>query len=147
MGSVRHEVLVKASRAKAFAYIDDYHNVPDWMFGVQSFTPVTEKKQGLGSEFETVVKIGPKKLESTVRCVEHVQDELIYMQAIKGFGASTRWEFADTDEPGIIQVTAVFDFTLPGGVAGRVLSGLLEPAVAQGVKHVEGVLRKNIEEA
>ena len=35
-----------------FAYVADYRNVPDWLFGVQTFEPVGDIDHGLGAVFD-----------------------------------------------------------------------------------------------
>ncbi|AVM01238.1 polyketide cyclase [Gordonia iterans] len=140
MGEVNHEAVIKAPREKVFAYIDDYRNVPEYMFGVSRFTPTTEVDHGLGSVFQTVIKIGPKELKSTVKCVEWVENEKIRLESVSGMGANTTWSFADGDD-GTTVLHAEFDFTLPGGLTGKVLGGLIGPFVEQGVKYTDGKVR------
>ncbi|MBM7366435.1 SRPBCC family protein [Gordonia hydrophobica] len=145
MGEVRHEAVIKAAREKVFAYVDDYRNVPDYMFGVGRFTPTTEIDHGLDSVFETAIKVGPKELTSTVRCTDWVEGELIKLESIKGFGADTQWSFADGEEPGTTVLSVVFGYTLPGGLTGKVLGGLIGPFAEQGVKYTEGKIRDAVE--
>ncbi|EGD56969.1 SRPBCC family protein [Gordonia neofelifaecis] len=145
MGEVRHQAVIRSPRESVFAYVDDYRNVPEYMFGVGRFTPTTEVTQGKDSEFETAIKVGPKELTSTVRCVDWVEGELIRLESVKGFGADTAWSFADGDEPGTTVLDVVFGYTLPGGLAGKVLSGLIGPFAEQGVKHTESKIRAALE--
>ncbi|MFM9376659.1 SRPBCC family protein [Gordonia sp. VNK21] len=145
MSEVRHTATMKGSREAAFAYVNDYRNVPEYMFGVSSFTPTTERTSGLGSTFVTKIKVGPKTLESTVECTEYAENELLKMESVKGFGATSIWRFADGDEPGTVAVDVEFDYVLPGGVAGRVLGGLMGPFVAQAIKHTDAVIRSRVE--
>ncbi|MGB6040936.1 MAG: SRPBCC family protein, partial [Gordonia sp. (in: high G+C Gram-positive bacteria)] len=84
-------------------------------------------------------------LASTVRCTEWVDGELIKLASVKGFGADTDWAFADGDEPGTTILSVRFGYTLPGGLAGKVLGGLIGPFAEQGVKHVESKIRDAIE--
>lgn len=146
MGEVRHEASVKSPREKVFAYVDDYRNVPEYMFGVDRFIPTTDVEHGLGAEFATGIKIGPKELASTVRCTEWVDGELIKLQSVSGFGADTDWAFADGDEPGTTVVSVRFGYTLPGGLAGKILGGLIGPFADQAVKHVENKIRAAVED-
>lgn len=145
MGEVRHEAVIKAPREQVFAYVDDYRNVPEYMFGVGRFTPTTDVDHGLGSIFETAIKVGPKELTSTVECTEWVDGELIKLASVKGFGADTEWRFADGDEPGTTVLSVLFGYTLPGGLAGKVLGGLIGPFAEQGVKYTEGKVRDAVE--
>ncbi|WOC13493.1 SRPBCC family protein [Gordonia sp. MP11Mi] len=146
MTEIRHQATMEGSRAAAFAFVNDYRNVPKYMFGVSEFRPITEQTSGKGSQFVTVLKVGPKTLESTVECTEWIENELITMTSIKGFGAGTQWRFADGDEPGTVSADIAFDYTLPGGVAGRVLGGLLGQFVTPAVKHTDSVMRKHLAE-
>lgn len=144
MGEVSHQAVINSPRDKVFAYVDDYTNVPAYMFGVDRFTPTTDVIQGVDAEFETAIKIGPKELTSTVRCTEWVRDELIKLRSVKGFGANTEWTFADGPEPGTTLLNVVFEYTLPGGLAGKVLGGLIGPFAEQGVKYTEGKVRDGV---
>ena len=137
---------MKGSRAAAFEYVNDFNNVPKYMFGVSEFRPITETTSGLGSQFVTVVKIGPKTLESTVECVEWVENERIKMESIKGFGAGTEWVFRDGDEPGTVTADIQFTYTLPGGLAGKALGGLLANFMTPAIKHTDSVIRKHLAE-
>ena len=146
MGEVKHRAVVKAPREKVFAYIDDYRNVPDYMFGLSRFAPTTDVDHGVGAIFEVVIKVGPKELKSTVKCVEWVENERIRLESISGLGADTEWTFTDGDAPGMTVLDAVFGYTLPGGIAGRVLGGLMGPFVEQGVKYTDGKVRDACED-
>lgn len=145
MGEVQHSAVVRAPRSTVFEYINDYRNVPDYMFGVSRFSPVGEQTSGVGSEFETAIKIGPKELKSRVKCTEWVDGESIRMESVSGFGAVTVWRFADGDEPGTTKLDAEFIYTLPGGLTGKVLGGLMGPFVEQGVKYTESKISGAVE--
>ncbi|QRY61105.1 SRPBCC family protein [Gordonia sp. PDNC005] len=145
MSEVRHEAVTTAPREKLFAYVDDYKNVPEYMLGITSFEPTTDIVQGKGSVFAAALKVGPKELKSTVECTEWVENELIKLESVKGFGANTEWAFRDGDEPGTTVLSVVFDFTLPGGLAGKVLGGLIGPFADQAIKHIESKIRTAVE--
>jgi uncharacterized membrane protein len=134
-------MVIQAPRERVFAYIDDYQNVPDYMFGLSRFAPTGDVDHGLDSEFETVIKVGPKELKSTVKCVEWVENEKIRLESVSGMGANTSWTFADGEEAGTTVLTAEFDFKLPGGITGKVLGGLMGPFVDQAVKYTESKTR------
>lgn len=145
MAQVRHETIIEAPRPKVFAYVNDHLNVPDFMYGVDRFEPTTEQVEGVGATFETVVKIGPKELASEVECVAWEQDALIRMEATSGFKTNTEWLFGEGDEPGTTRLGAILEYTLPGGLTGKVLGGLMGPFVEQGIKHIESRIRHGVE--
>lgn len=144
MPGVRQTVTTEALRHTVFAYVDDYRSVPDWMFGVTRFTPITDQVSGLGATYEACMKIGPKSLRSTLRVTEWVENEIVVLSSIAGFDVETGWRFADGDH-GLTVVDVNFDYRLPGGLAGRALGSLIEPVVGQAVKQTETALRSAVE--
>lgn len=146
MPVVSHYAEIEGSREKAFAYVNDYRLVPEWMFGVTRFEPITEHVVGLGSQFEADIKVGPKTLHSTVEVVEWVENELIVLDAIKGFTAGTTWRFLETT-PESFRVDVHFSYELPGGIAGRALGTLVEPVVGTAIRHVESRLTNYVRNA
>lgn len=142
MTQVRHEVRVSIARERVFAYVNDYRTVPDWMFGVNKFNPLTEQTSGAGSTFDATMKLGPKSLHTTLKCTEWVENEQITLDAIDGFDVSMSWAFADAGADTL--VTVEFDYTLPGGLAGRALGAVIEPAISGIIKHTEAELIRGV---
>ncbi len=83
MSVVRHSSTIEVARDRVFTYINDYENVPEYMFGIHQFTPRTDLTSGKGSVFDVAIKAGPKTLKSTVETVEWVENELIVLRAIE----------------------------------------------------------------
>ena len=146
MPGVRQTLTTEALRHAVFAYVEDYRSVPDWMFGVTHFRPVTDHVSGLGATYDACMKIGPKSLKSTLRVTEWVENEIVVLRSIAGFDVETGWRFTD-GEGGLTVVDVNFDYRLPGGLAGRALGSLIEPVVGQAVKHTESALRAAVEGA
>jgi uncharacterized membrane protein len=110
-----------------FAYVDDWRNVSDWLVGVETFTPVGDKEQGLGSEFDVVVHAGIK-VKTRLRVTDHVEGRLIEFESVKGFKVRNRWNFEPLDE-GSTLVTAETELRPPFGPAGTAMAKVLQPAV------------------
>ena len=127
----------------AFTYLDDYREVPTWMFGVEDFKVVSEKDHGLGSEFEATLNLGIK-LHTRIRCTEWEQNRVIGMDSVKGFKVRSRWYF-DEEGPGRTKVTAKVTYELPFGPAGRAMGKVVGPAVQRAVGHSAETLIRNIE--
>jgi uncharacterized membrane protein len=127
----------------AFDYLDDYREVPKWMFGVEDFQVVSEKDRGLGSEFEATLNLGIK-LHTRIRCTEWEKNRVIGMDSVKGFKVRSRWYF-DEEGPGRTKVTANVTYELPFGPAGRAMGKIVGPAVQRAVGHSAETLIKNIE--
>ncbi|MGV9824081.1 MULTISPECIES: SRPBCC family protein [unclassified Gordonia (in: high G+C Gram-positive bacteria)] len=142
MPGTRHSFVVDASREDAFAYVNDYTNVPHYLFGVSGFEPITEQTFGLGSQFEAQLNVGPKTLSSTLETTEWVENEVLKLESIAGFPITNIWHFADAESGTSIDLE--IDYRLPGGLTGRALKAILEPFVGQLTKHVESKLREQL---
>ena len=70
MGHIYRTAVARVPVGTGFAYVDDYRNVPHWMFGVTRFDPVSVENQGLGATFDATMQLGPKALHSRVRITE-----------------------------------------------------------------------------
>ena len=144
VGVVRHQATIDGPRDKVFSYVDGYQNVSEYMFGVTRFEPTTEQTSGLGATFAVSIDVGPKALKSVVKCTEYVENELITLEAIEGFGANTTWRFADADGGSATDMDVEFSYTLPGGMAGKLLGKIIGPFAAQAVRHTEVTIGKKV---
>jgi uncharacterized membrane protein len=145
MVDIHHEGTCAAPRDVAFAYVDDYRNATEWMFGLADFTPDGDKDHGLGAVFNGTFQVKPVKLHSTVECTGWSQDELIAFTSIKGFKNSSTWRFVSTG-PATTKIEVTFSYEVPGGLAGKALGRVLEPIVSMSVRHSDEALRKHIEQ-
>lgn len=142
MTQVHHQAQLPFARERVFAYVNDYRSVPDWMFGLNKFDPLTEQTSGVGSTFDASMKLGPKTLHTKIKCTEWVENEQITLESIDGFNVSMSWSFADADAG--TELSVVFDYQLPGGLAGRALGAVIEPAISGVIKHTEAELLKGV---
>ncbi|WP_373453691.1 SRPBCC family protein [Rhodococcus sp. 06-235-1A] len=138
--------MASTSRDAAFAYMDDFRNVPQWMFGITRFEPTSEVTSGLGARYDATMQIGPKALTSVVHVTEWVQNERLTLESVEGLSNSSTWSFSDTADGGT-RLDVVFRYSLPGGIAGKVLAAVVEPVVGQAIKHTESTLRSRLEAA
>ena len=144
MVDIHHEGFCSAPVDVAFAYVDDYRNATDWMFGLAAFEPVGEQVQGLGAVFDGTFAIKPVKLHSTIEVTAWEQDALIAFESIKGFRNWSSWRF-EALEPARTRVAVTFSYELPGGLAGKALGRVLEPIVTLSLRHSDEALRREIE--
>ena len=142
---VRHSAIAAVPIHVAFAYIDDYRTVPDWMFGVSEFRPIGEFDQGMESTFDAAIHIGPSTLRSRLEVTEWEQDRVITLASLDGAANSSTWEFTAHGEDKT-EISVDFAYKLPGGLAGKALGLIVEPFVETAVKNTEVTLRHNLEE-
>jgi len=141
---IHHEGLCAAPVDVAFAYVDDYRNATDWMFGLAAFEPAGEQVQGLGAVFDGTFAVKPVKLHSTIKVTEWKQDSIIAFESINGFRNWSSWQFEPV-EPAKTRIAVTFSYELPGGLAGKALGRVLEPIVMLSLRHSDESLRKEIE--
>lgn len=144
MGHIHRVAVARVVAAAGFAYVDDYRNVPEWMFGVTRFDPIGDQVQGLGATFDVTMQLGPKALNSRVRITEWERDTVIRLQSIDGIANSSTWQFAPTSG-GDTTLTVDFDYALPGGLLGKALSVVVDPIVGTAIAHTESTLRRKVE--
>lgn len=142
---IKLDNVVDAPVEAAFAYTADYRNVPDWLYGIQKFTPVGDKDYGLGSVFDGAMSLGVT-LKSQVEIDQFEEDKLIGMNSIKGFRNWSRWSFEAIDAT-TSRISVDFFYELPGGIVGKGMGKTIEPFVKIAVKHTSAELKKHIEAA
>lgn len=124
--TVHKTTIVKAPLARAFAYVDDYRNIPEWLFGIESFQPAGAKDQGIGAIFDAKIHLGVT-LKSTIECVEWEQDKIIAMKSIKGFKNTSFWRFSEVAAG--TEIDGSIEYELPFGPAGKAMGKLIAPFV------------------
>ncbi|WP_454194443.1 SRPBCC family protein [Nocardia sp. Marseille-Q1738] len=123
-----------ASAESAFAYVNDYQNLPRFLHGVESFTPVGEQTEGLGAIFDGHMKLGPASLKSRIEVIRWEKDYAIGVKSIKGFEIESTFLFHAKGDARCT-VDAIVDYRVPGGLAGRALGKTIEPFVKIAVQH------------
>lgn len=144
MGHIHHSAVADVPIDVAFAFVDDRHTVPNWMFGITRFEPAGKQEHGLGAVFDVTMTIGPKALKSVVRVTEWIQDEVIAIESVKGMSNASRWHFEPVGD-GQTRLTVDFHYNLPGGLAGKALSTIVEPVVGGAIRLTEAKLRAQVE--
>ncbi|MFC3963821.1 SRPBCC family protein [Nocardia jiangsuensis] len=123
-----------ASAESAFAYVNDYRNLPTILHGLESFTPVGAKDEGLGAVFDGRMKLGPVALTSRVEVTRWTENALIEVTSIKGFEIASTFVFHPKGAA-LCTIDAIVEYRVPGGLAGKALGRTIEPFVKLAVKH------------
>ncbi|MDJ0392446.1 SRPBCC family protein [Rhodococcus sp. G-MC3] len=144
MPIITRNIDIAASAAETFDYLAAHENVPDWMFGVTSFTPVGQVNRAVGDRFDAVMKLGPKTLKSTVDIVEWVDGSVFSLSSVAGFETSSRWSVTAIDD-GHCTANVEFGYEFPGGFTGKALAKVVEPFINQGISLTDRTLRERVE--
>lgn len=123
-----------ASAETAFAYVNDYRNLAEFLHGIQSFTPVTEQTEGVSATFDAHMKLGPASLHTTVEVVRWEENVALAVKSVKGVEVESTFLF---HPKGDAQCTldAIINLRLPGGLAGRALGKTIGPFIKIAAKH------------
>jgi uncharacterized membrane protein len=134
-----------ASAETAFAYVNDYRNLPTFITEVDRFIPCTEQEEGLGATFDSSIRLGPATLHSRLEIVRWEEHTAIAVKSIKGFEVESTFLFHAKGPDNCI-VDAIVDYRVPGGMAGKVLGKTIEPFMKLTVKHSTHALITQIAE-
>lgn len=143
MATVQQQVVVGAPLQTVFDYLADFTQIPTWLFGLESFEPVTEARRGLGAQYDGVLRLGIA-LTSRVECTVWDEPHYIELASVSGIENTQRWRFTAVDEAST-RIEADIEYVLPGGVAGRAVAGAVKPAVGLAVDHSTAALVRNLE--
>lgn len=140
---VEQSVEIAAPVSTVFAYVDDFATTKDWMYGLTRLEPVTELRQGVGAQYDGVMKVGVP-LKARIECTAWERDRLVELTSVKGVETTQRWTFTDLGGDRT-RVDAWISYTLPGGPAGKAIASAVRPVVGIAVKHSSEALVRNVE--
>ena len=145
MGSVTTSTTIDADIQVVFDYVTDYRTAVGYSRDLKKWDPVTEVTDDIGAQFDASLQLGPKAFESRVEVDSRSEPDAFGWSSISGFHHSGRYTFAPAGE-GRTEVTFVFDYTLPGGMAGRLLARTTEPLLKASLANNLKTLKKQVEE-
>lgn len=140
---VEQTIEIAAPVSEVFAYVDDYSLTKDWIYGLHHMEPVGEQTQGLGAQFDGVMKLGVS-LTSRIECTGWERDRMIEMTSVSGIRNTQRWTFTDLGGDRT-RVDAWISYSLPGGPAGRAMAAAVKPLIGVAVRHTSEALVRNVE--
>lgn len=143
MGKASAEKVVDAPIEEVFAYVDDYTNTTKYMHGLKRWEPAGDQTHDVGARFALSMEAGPKTWDSVVEISERVENETIAWEPIDGFKQSGLWTFERQGEG--TRVRLAVDFTFPGGLAGKAVAKVAEPAVKMNVQKSVEKLKQQVE--
>ena len=144
MGQIRTSTTIAADIATVFGYVSDYRTATRYSKDLKKWDPVTEVTDDLGAQFDVALQLGPKSFESRVEIDSRSEPEQFGWSSISGFQHSGHYTFAPAD--GGTEVTLLFDYTLPGGMAGRIIARTAEPLLKSSLAGNLRTLKQQVEE-
>lgn len=143
-GKVVHSCIVNAPLSTTFEYVDDTTNSVDWLFGVEKFTPVTERLRGRGARAEVGVRTGVINLDLNAEVIRHEFERNIDIHMTGDAEATVRFAF-EALSGRRTRVTVELNYALPRGLAGKALDLVVRPAIVPALSYTEEHLRRGVE--
>lgn len=140
---IEETVEIEAPVSEVFAYLDDFTNAKDWLYGLKEIRPVGEQLQGVGATYEGVMKLGVS-LSSRLRCTAWEKDKLLEIDSVQGIENTQRWSMTPLGQDRT-KLDVWISYSLPGGPAGRAMAAAVKPLVGVAVKHTSERLVRNLE--
>ncbi len=125
MAHVRTEAHLDAWIERIFALWSDIHRWPEWLGTVDEILEVSGPCDVAGTRYHKMVRMLGRRMETWGEVVE-VDRPRLYKVTERGAGFDTLTVvFRATPAAGGIDVTIETDYTLRGGIAGRIVDALL----------------------
>lgn len=145
MGQVTTRITIAADIESVFDYVSDYRTATRYSKDLKKWEPVTEVTDDIGAQFDVSLQLGPKAFDSRVEVDSRSDPEAFGWSSISGFTHSGHYTFRAVDD-GTTEVVFAFDYTLPGGMAGRMLARTTEPLLKASLASNLRTLKQQIEE-
>jgi uncharacterized membrane protein len=146
MGQVTVRTTIDAEIGAVFDYVSDYRTATKYSRDLKKWEPVTDVTDDIGAQFDASLQLGPKAFDSRVEVDFRTEPEQFGWSSISGFQHSGRYTFSSEKTGSGTEVVFDFDYTLPGGMAGRLLARTTEPLLKSSLANNLKNLKKQVEE-
>jgi uncharacterized protein YndB with AHSA1/START domain len=124
MARVEHKTLIKTTLEKAFDYVVQPANRPNWIGSVLEVTNISEGPLGVGTTWNEKQKVAGRVLEYQCRITEFDRPKNWAME-ITMLGVKSKLINYFEPEEDRIRMTLIIDYTLPGSFLGQIADRLL----------------------
>ena len=122
MAIVQRNVQIKASPQETMALLSDASRWPEWYPGMTQ-TSITAPYPDEGGKVAFKVKSAGMSMPITETVLDYQPGKLQLFQIEGMMSGRARWEL--TPEGDGTRLTTMFDYTLPGGVFGKIADALM----------------------
>ena len=122
MTNVQRNVQIDASPQQTMALLSDASRWPDWYPGMER-VDITAPFPEAGGKVAFKVKSAGVAMTITETVLDYQPDEVQLLRMEGMLSGQARWEL--TPEGAGSRLTTTFDYTLPGGVVGKLADALM----------------------
>jgi len=132
MDTISFSIEIRAPVEKAFGYVADWRNAPNYVAHLESLCPTGSIRYGLGARLRGETRVLGLRLVSESEVVEFVHPRRIVARSVSGFTNTGTWIFES--RPNGTYVTAVVEYNLQEIPLGRLMAPLVRGYLREGVK-------------
>lgn len=125
--TIRAEATIAASASELFAALADYECAEMFIEGLERLSPVTSQTTGKDAEFEAVLKVGVRTLETRIVIGLYEPDRAITWSSAGQDGQNLIFQLEPIQDG--TAVTLQVSYQEPGGLAGALLAPFVERTV------------------
>lgn len=122
MATVQRSVQIKASPRETMALLSDANRWPAWYPGMTEID-IADPFPESGGKVTFKAKSGGMTMTITETVLEYDPERLQLMQMEGALSGTARWELSPDGDG--TRLTTTFDYTLPGGVLGKIADALM----------------------
>jgi len=137
--TVRVSGRYEATPATLFACLADYRVAPLFIDGLERLSPVTDVTSGEGARFDAVMRVGPKRFQSTIEIVDYDPDHLVTWASSSGQQQHLTFKLVPDGDAETTKVLLEVSYEGPSGLPGILFAPVVEETVRA---HAHGALRK-----
>jgi len=143
---VAHSAEIDVPADYCFAYVDQFDNIPKFVFGMKSFAAVGPSEPRLGTKVVGQVQLGPVHFNCHGHVSEHIENRLITVQLDEGpITGVTTWRFAPVGSNSC-EVSVELSYEIGGGFTGRALAKIIDSILEPGIRYTDTQLREQLVE-
>ncbi len=124
MARVEHKTLIRTTMERAFDYVVEPANRPNWIGSVQEVKNISGGPLGVGTTWDERQKVAGKVLDYQCRITEFDRPSRWAME-ITMLGVKSKLTNCFEPEGDRVRMTLIIDYTLPGSLLGQIADRLL----------------------
>ncbi len=117
MPDIERSVTVNAPAAKAFVYIFDAKNMPEWLPGMVEVSDIVRTEEGVGSRCRWTYKMMGIPFHGQNTTTEYVPNERL---VVENTGITSTWTWLFTPQGGGTKIDLAVEYKTPDSVLGKV---------------------------
>ena len=145
MARIEKSIKVNVPPEKAFSYLKNLENMPEWMPSCKSHKITSKKRYGLGTTTHCVMKQAGRIIEWDSEVTEYSENKQMSWHCEKPSRNDGTFEFKPAGKG--TEITFIMDYDLPYSIFGALIDKLkvrkdIERSIDEGLEKMKEILEK-----